>query len=62
MIALEELSEKGKNKIEEDNGSEMLVAKSLGLIENMLDLQPETVSNKLMHADNLVDFLLLIQE
>lgn len=40
----------------------MLVAKSLGLIENMLDLQPESISNKLMHADNLVDFLLLIQE
>jgi|688.fasta_scaffold533864_2 hypothetical protein len=40
----------------------MLVAKSLGLIENMLDLQPESISNKLMHADNMIDFLLLVQE
>lgn len=28
----------------------------------MLDLQPDTVSNKLMHSDNFIDFLLLVQE
>jgi hypothetical protein len=28
----------------------------------MLDLQPEIVANKLMHADNFIDFLLLMQE
>lgn len=32
------------------------------MIENMLELQPEVVANKLMHADNFIDFLLLMQE
>jgi hypothetical protein len=42
--------------------SDALLQKCLALIENMLDLQPEVVSNKLMHADNVIDFMVLMQE
>lgn len=62
MMALKELGDLGDKQIAEESGPDMLVAKCLALIENMVDLNAEYVSNKLMHADNLIDFLLLIQE
>lgn len=45
-----------------EQDSEAILQKSLMLLENMLDLQPEVVSNKVMHCDNFIDFLILLQE
>ena len=57
MMALAEI--KGS---QERESADTLVQKCLALLENMLDLQPEVVSNKLMHSDNFIDVLLLMQD
>ena len=49
-------------KVSKSQDSETVIHKCLMLLENMLDLQPEVVSNKLMHSDNFIDLLILMQE
>lgn len=57
-ITMQALTELGQP----ESSAESLIEKCLFLLANMLDLAPEVVANRLMHADNLIDFLLLMQE
>ena len=40
----------------------LLITKCLSLIENMLEWAPFLISNKIMHSDNVIDYLLSIIE
>jgi hypothetical protein len=55
-LATNSLKEEDKEEVSE------FVTKCLNLLENLVDLKVETVANKLMHADNCIDFLILRQE
>ena len=47
---------------DEDEEERKQIFRCLSLLENMLDADPVTMANKLMHVDTLIDWLLLFQE
>ena len=55
MLAETEKEQKGEiSQGEED----LLVQKCLTLLDNMRDLAPTVISNKILHSDNVIDYLL----
>jgi hypothetical protein len=51
------------NKLDDNNDDERKnIMNCLKLFENILDEEPETASNKIMHVDTLIDWMLLFLE
>jgi beta-catenin-like protein 1 len=51
------------NKYDDNNDDERKsIMKCLNLIENLLEVEPATVANKLMQVDNFIDWLILFLE